>query len=70
MTTKKGLKQRGAEKMSRLPVKFPASKRDELLPKQSWIRAQFPGAPKVIRLKNILRPVSYTHLTLPTILLV
>ena len=55
MTTKKGLKQRGAEKMSRLPVKFPASKRDELLPKPSWIRAQFPGAPKVIRLKNILR---------------
>ena len=55
MTTKKGLKQRGAEKMSRLPVKFPASKRDELLPKPSWIRAQFPGTPKVIRLKNILR---------------
>ena len=55
MTTKKGLKQRGAEKMSRLPVKFPASKRDELLPKPSWIRAQFPGTPKVIRLKTILR---------------
>ena len=55
MTTKKGLKQRGAVKMSRLPVKFPASKRDELLPKPSWIRAQFPGTPKVIRLKNILR---------------
>ena len=55
MTTKKGLKQRGAEKMSRLPVKFPASKRSDLLPKPSWIRALFPGTPKVIRLKNILR---------------
>ena len=55
MTIKKGRKQLGAEKMSRLPVKFAASKRDELLAKPPWIRAQFPGTPEVIRLKKILR---------------
>ncbi len=55
MTIQKGRKQLGAEKMSRLPVKFAASKRGELLPKPPWIRAQFPGTPKVIHLKNILR---------------
>ena len=50
-----GQKQRGAEKMSRVPVKFAASKRADLLPKPPWIRAQFPGTPEVVRLKTILR---------------
>ncbi|SVC30142.1 uncharacterized protein METZ01_LOCUS282996, partial [marine metagenome] len=41
--------------MSRVPVKFAASKRGELLPKPPWIRAKFPGTPEVARLKTILR---------------
>ena len=55
MTISQSQKQLGAEKMSRLPVKFPASKRADLLPKPPWIRAQFPGTPEVVRLKSILR---------------
>ena len=48
-------KQRGAEKVSRLPVQFAASKRSDLLPKPPWIRARIPGTPEVVRLKTILR---------------
>jgi len=55
MTISHRQKQRGAEKMSRLPVKFPASKPTDLLPKPPWIRARFPGTPEVVRLKSILR---------------
>ena len=55
MTISQGQKQLGAEKMSRLPIKFAASKRADLLPKPPWIRAQFPGKPEVVRLKSILR---------------
>ena len=55
MTISQGQKQLGAEKVSRLPVKFAASKRADLLPKPPWIRAQFPGTPEVARLKTILR---------------
>ena len=47
--------QRGIDKVSRVPVKFPATDRDQRLPKPRWIRAQFPGTPKVARLKKILR---------------
>jgi len=47
--------QRGIDKVSRVPVKFPATDRDQRLPKPHWIRAQFPGTPEVARLKNILR---------------
>jgi len=55
MTISQGQKQLGAEKMSRLSVKFAASKRADLLPKPPWIRAKFPGTPEVARLKTILR---------------
>ena len=55
MTISHSQKQLGAEKMSRLSVKFPASKRADLLPKPPWIRARFPGTPEVVRLKSILR---------------
>ena len=55
MTISQGQKQLGAEKMSRLSVKFAASKRADLLPKPPWIRAKFPGTPEVARLKKILR---------------
>ena len=55
MTISQGQKPLGAEKMSRLSVKFAASKRADLLPKPPWIRARFPGPPEVVRLKSILR---------------
>ena len=55
MNISQGRKQLGAEKMSRLRVKFAASKRAELLPKPPWIRAQFPGTPELARLKTKLR---------------
>ncbi len=55
MNISQGRKQLGAEKMSRLRVKFAASKRAELLPKPPWIRAQFPGTPEVKQPLHSLR---------------
>ena len=49
------VQQRGIDKVSRVPVKFPMTDRAERLPKPNWIRAQFPGTPEVARLKKILR---------------
>ena len=48
-------KQRGSEKVARLPVKFPATDPANRLRKPTWIRARFPGTPEVMRLKRILR---------------
>jgi|TARA_B100000959_G_scaffold286948_1_gene368251 lipoic acid synthetase len=48
-------KQRGSEKVARLPVKIPATERADRLRKPTWIRARFPGTPEVMRLKRILR---------------
>ncbi len=50
-----GEKLRGADKMARIPVKILPTPSSERLRKPHWIRAQFPGTPEVIRLKNILR---------------
>lgn len=50
-----GEKQRGEEKMARVPVRFDATRRGEQLRKPPWIRARFPGAPKVVELKRRLR---------------
>jgi len=41
--------------MSRVPVKFPATRREDRVPKPKWIRAKFPGTPEVARLKEVLR---------------
>ena len=49
------VQQRGIDKVSRVPVKFPMTDRAERLPKPNWIRAQFPGTPEVARRKKILR---------------
>jgi len=48
-------KQRGSEKVARVPVKFPATEPSDRLRKPKWIRARFPGTPEVVRLKKILR---------------
>ena len=48
-------KQRGSEKVARVPVKFPATEPADRLRKPKWIRARFPGTPEVVRLKKILR---------------
>ena len=48
-------KQRNVEKFARVPVKFPVTDRNHRLPKPHWIRAKFPGTPKVARLKRLLR---------------
>ena len=50
-----GEKLRGAEKMARIPVKIAPTQPEERLRKPKWIRAQFPGTPEVLRLKQILR---------------
>lgn len=50
-----GEKQRGADKMAHLPVKIAPTRLAERLHKPRWIRAQFPGTPEVLRLKQILR---------------
>jgi lipoic acid synthetase len=55
MGVKAGEKLRGAEKMARIPVKVVPLERAQLLRKPAWIRAQFPGTPEVMRLKQILR---------------
>lgn len=46
-------KQRGAEKLARIPVKIEPSK--EILRKPDWIRIRVPSSPAVTNLKNILR---------------
>lgn len=50
-----GEKQRGADKVARIPVKIVPPRAAERLPKPAWIRARFPGAPEVLRLQKILR---------------
>ncbi len=50
-----GVKYRGAEKTSRIPVRIEPQKTHEVLRKPAWIRAKFPGTPEVLRLKKILR---------------
>jgi lipoyl synthase len=49
----RGVKQRGAEKMSRIPVKIEPSERIERKP--DWIRVRAPAGPAVQRLKKVLR---------------
>ena len=49
---KTGVKQRGADKTARIPVKIQPS---NPLRKPEWIRIQVPGSPEVNRLKKILR---------------
>ncbi len=50
-----GVKYRGADKTSRIPVRIEPQKDHEVLRKPPWIRAKFPGTPEVLRLKSILR---------------
>ncbi|MBK8182335.1 MAG: lipoyl synthase [Candidatus Competibacteraceae bacterium] len=50
-----GEKLRGAEKVARIPIKIAPSDPKQRLRKPPWIRAQFPGTPEVMRLKQILR---------------
>lgn len=53
MNTKQvGEKQRGLEKVARIPVKVEQAKP---LPKPKWIRAQFPSGEEVNRIKGIMR---------------
>ena len=49
----RGTKQRGAEKMARIPVKIEPSERIERKP--DWIRVRAPTGPAVQRLKKVLR---------------
>ncbi|HRD65942.1 MAG TPA: lipoyl synthase [Candidatus Competibacter sp.] len=51
----RGEKLRGAEKVARIPIKVAATDPKQRLRKPAWIRAQFPGTPEVLRLKQILR---------------
>jgi lipoic acid synthetase len=50
-----GEKQRGAEKVARIPIKVIPTEKSQLLRKPTWIRAQFSGTKEVLRLKEILR---------------
>jgi lipoic acid synthetase len=50
-----GEKLRGADKVARIPVKIAPTDPQQRLRKPAWIRAPFPGAPEVQRLKQILR---------------
>ncbi|MCB1736882.1 MAG: lipoyl synthase, partial [Gammaproteobacteria bacterium] len=48
-----GIKQRGAEKTARIPIKIEPTVRPQRKP--AWIRAKSPGTPEVTRLKGVLR---------------
>ena len=50
-----GVKYRGADKTSRIPVRIEPLESHQVLRKPPWIRAKFPGTPEVLRLKKILR---------------
>ncbi|MCB1734846.1 MAG: lipoyl synthase [Gammaproteobacteria bacterium] len=50
---KSGIKQRGAEKTARIPIKIEPTVRPQRKP--AWIRAKSPGTPEVTRLKGVLR---------------
>lgn len=52
----RGVKQRGAEKMARIPVKIEPSVRIDRKP--DWIRVRAPAGPAVQRLKRVLREQS------------
>ena len=54
-TPQPGEKLRGAEKVARIPIKIAPTDPKQRLRKPAWIRAPFPGAPEVMRLKQILR---------------
>ena len=54
-TLETGVKYRGADKTSRIPVRFKPQKDSEVLRKPPWIRAKFPGTPEVLQLKKVLR---------------
>lgn len=49
------VKQRGADKVARIPIKIAPTTAEQRLRKPTWIRAPFPGTPEVQRLKQILR---------------
>ncbi len=52
----RGVKQRGAEKMARIPIKIQST--EEVPRKPEWIRVKAPVGPKVQRLKQVLREQS------------
>lgn len=54
-TLETGVKYRGADKTSRIPVRFEPLEDSKVLRKPPWIRAKFPGTPEVLQLKKILR---------------
>lgn len=49
------VKQRGADKVARIPIKIAPTTAQQRLRKPAWIRAPFPATPQVQRLKQILR---------------
>lgn len=53
MTTNPHQKQRGAEKLARIPVKIIST--DAPLPKPDWIRIRIPDSPTISNLKSMLR---------------
>ncbi len=55
ITPQTGVKYRGADKTSRIPVRIEPLESHQVLRKPPWIRAKFPGTPEVLRLKKILR---------------
>ncbi|GJL82212.1 MAG: lipoyl synthase [marine bacterium B5-7] len=50
-----GEKLTAERKMTRVPVRFEPTRRDELLRKPAWIRSKLPGTPQVAALKKKLR---------------
>ncbi len=50
-----GVKLRGAEKVSRIPVKVIPTERDQILRKPEWLRVSLGTSPKVQGIKNKLR---------------
>lgn len=51
----RGVKYRGADKVSRIPVKVIPTEKDQMLRKPDWLRVKVPSSPEVARIKKLLR---------------
>ncbi|RDE24098.1 lipoyl synthase [Motiliproteus coralliicola] len=50
-----GVKLRGADKLSRIPVKVVPTEREDMLKKPSWLKVKLPSSNQVNKIKNRLR---------------
>ncbi|MFT5720703.1 MAG: lipoic acid synthetase [Motiliproteus sp.] len=50
-----GVKLRGADKLSRIPIKVIPTEKADMLKKPSWLKVKLPSSPEISRIKQVLR---------------